>query len=78
MTKETGRLEVKQGFSQAKNTAQAAREFIEQVDQPEAAVVVFFASSNFDLKSSGFFCHVAFLLLVILCFFKMFCFIMSL
>ncbi len=50
MTKETGRLEVKQGFSPSKNTAQAAREFIKQVDQPEASVVVFFASSNFDLK----------------------------
>ncbi len=51
MTKETGRLEVKQGFSQAKNTVQAAREFIEQVEQPDAAVVVFFTSSNLDLKA---------------------------
>jgi len=50
MTKKAGRLEVKQGFSQAEDTAQAASEFIAQVDQPEAAVVVFFASSNFDLK----------------------------
>lgn len=49
MTKEAERLIVKQGFSQAKDTAQAAQEFIGQVEQPEAAVVVFFASSNFDL-----------------------------
>ncbi len=49
MTKESERLIVKQGFSQAKDTAQAAREFIKQVEQPDAAVVVFFASSNFDL-----------------------------
>ncbi len=51
MTKEAGRLKVKRGFSQAKDAAQAASEFIEQVEQPDTAVVVFFTSSNFDLKA---------------------------
>ena len=49
MTKGAEKLVVKQGYSRARDEAEAVAEFVGMVDQPDAVIVVFFASSDYDL-----------------------------
>ena len=49
MVKSIEKLGVKRGYSQAKDEAEAIDEFAGMVDQPGTVVVVFFASSEYDL-----------------------------
>lgn len=50
MVKEVEKLHVKRGYSNAKDEAEVVAEFVGMVDQPDATIVVFFASSGYDLK----------------------------
>lgn len=46
----SGRLNVKKGHAKAQDEAEAVRELADRIEQPDTSVVVFFASSNYDLE----------------------------
>ena len=50
MQRERGRVTVKRGHSKAQDEAEAVRELAHMIEQPDTSVVVFFASSDYDLE----------------------------